>query len=1104
MHKMAEGPKVNELSGVSEFSANNAGEQKERGGGGGGGGSLEVTAGVSAAAAAAAAATAGSHRALSGSFLTEDSEAALTEASRSTGRRSSIIKDATRQKTERKKTVSFSSMPSEKKISKSSDCLSFMQAGCELKKIRSNSRLYHRFFMLDIDFQALRWEPSKKDPEKAKINVSSIKEIWVGKNTEIFRSCAFVDQISEECAFSIIHGDNYQSLDLVAYSTEVANIWITGIRYLISHSNPSVDLAKDQNTLRQKWLTAQFQEADADGFGIMLEDTAVALIKKLNPAMKETKIRNKFKELQKGKEKLINRVTEEEFCDAYSDLCTRPEVYYLLVQISNNKEFIGAKDLMLFLETEQGMTQVTEEMCLDIIQRYEPSLEGQISNQLGIDGFTQFLISPECDIFDPEHNKVCQDMTQPLSHYYISSSHNTYLTEGQYRGPANLQGFIRALTLGFRSIELNVYNGPDNEPIICNRNAMSNALTFRNVIEVISKYAFMFSEYPLILSLGNHCSVEQQRVMVQHMKKILGNKIFTEHPNSSQTYLPSPEKVKRKIILKGRVMPPHSESSDGYLTNDDEETYVTQKLTDNSHSDNRLIRLCKELSDLITLCQCIHFTDFNTSMKNQKYWHMCNFNETMASKLANEFPEEFVNHNKKFLSRVYPSAMRIDSGNMNPQEFWNCGCQIVSMNCQTPGPMMDLNIGWFQQNGRCGYVLRPSIMREEVSYFSANIKGMVPGVLPQTLHLKIISGQNFPKPKGAGAKGDVIDPYVCVEIHGIPTDCAELRTRTVHQNGDNPMFDASLEFEINLPELVQVRFVVLDDDYIGDEFIGQYTIPYECLQPGYRHVPLLSFTGELIEYATLFIHVAITNQRGCGKSHKRRLSVRKVKKEREYTILKTTGIKAIDDFFKSASNPLQEAADIRENMQNAVVSFKEACGLSPISNLKQCIKSFSPRLLNSDNIPIVQLTKKEQYPFLETQGTIPEAQKKVLMSYDLMIQESKYLIEMADTIYDKINQSKKTGLEFHEDLTKLGSKEGLKGRKLNKAFESFAWNMTILKGQGDLLKNAKIEALENMKQIHTVCLSCGLVGSGRTELKAKQNSEATKEKETGEENGKLK
>lgn len=37
------------------------------------------------------------------------------------------------------------------------------------------------------------------------------------------------------------------------------------------------------------------------------------------------------------------------------------------------------------------------------------------------------------------------------------------------------------------------------------------------------------------------------------------------------------------------------------------------------------------------------------------------------------------------------------------------------------------------------------------------------------------------------------------------------------------------------------------------------------------------------------------------------------------------------------------------------------------------------------------------------------------------------------------------GMYFHEDLSLLGEKEGLKGRKLTKALESFTWNITVLK-----------------------------------------------------------
>ena len=39
--------------------------------------------------------------------------------------------------------------------------------------------------------------------------------------------------------------------------------------------------------------------------------------------------------------------------------------------------------------------------------------------------FIDFLFSKQNDIWDRQYNEVYQDMTKPLSHYWIASSHNT-------------------------------------------------------------------------------------------------------------------------------------------------------------------------------------------------------------------------------------------------------------------------------------------------------------------------------------------------------------------------------------------------------------------------------------------------------------------------------------------------------------------------------------------------------------------------------------------------------------------------------------------------------------------------------------------------------
>ena len=64
--------------------------------------------------------------------------------------------------------------------------------------------------------------------------IDSIKEVRVGKNTDVLRNKDIAGIYPDECAFSIIYSDDYDSLDLIANSPDEANIWVTGLTCLIS------------------------------------------------------------------------------------------------------------------------------------------------------------------------------------------------------------------------------------------------------------------------------------------------------------------------------------------------------------------------------------------------------------------------------------------------------------------------------------------------------------------------------------------------------------------------------------------------------------------------------------------------------------------------------------------------------------------------------------------------------------------------------------------------------------------------------------------------------------------------------------------------------
>lgn len=56
--------------------------------------------------------------------------------------------------------------------------------------------------------------------------------------------------------------------------------------------------------------------------------------------------------------------------------------------------------------------------------------------------------------------------------------------------------------------------------------------------------------YPVILSIEEHCPIEQQRQMARIFKDVFGNKLLTEPVEQMAEQLPSPTQLKGKIILK--------------------------------------------------------------------------------------------------------------------------------------------------------------------------------------------------------------------------------------------------------------------------------------------------------------------------------------------------------------------------------------------------------------------------------------------------------------------------------------------------------------------------------------------------------------------------
>lgn len=138
-------------------------------------------------------------------------------------------------------------------------------------------------------------------------------------------------------------------------------------------------------------------------------------------------------------------------------------------------------------------------------------------------------------------------------------------------------------------------------------------------------------------------------------------------------------------------------------------------------------------------------------------------------------------------SRIYPKGTRVDSSNYMPVASWAAGNQLVALNYQTGDLPYHVNFGKFLENGRCGYVLKPSYLIRKTP--APDPTELILPMRPIRLTINVLSAVSLPKPGGA-QRGEVIDPFVNIFIHGpFEQDELQAKTKTVIDNGFNPVWN---------------------------------------------------------------------------------------------------------------------------------------------------------------------------------------------------------------------------------------------------------------------------------------------------------------------------
>uniref|UniRef100_A0A674MWA0 1-phosphatidylinositol 4,5-bisphosphate phosphodiesterase n=1 Tax=Takifugu rubripes TaxID=31033 RepID=A0A674MWA0_TAKRU len=577
-----------------------------------------------------------------------------------------------------------------------------------------------------------------------------------------------------------------------------------------------------------------------------------------------------------------------------SNICPRSELDHIFSEVgAKSRPYLTVEQMTEFINCKQRDPRLNEilypplkaEQVQLLVDKYEPNASLAQKGQISVEGFARYLNGEENTIIPPEKLDQSEDMTYPLSHYFINSSHNTYLTAGQLAGNSSVEMYKQVLLSGCRCIELDCWKGrtTEEEPVITHGFTMTTEISFKEVIEAIAECAFKTSPFPIILSFENHVdSPKQQAKMAEYCRSIFGDALLTEplekYLLESGVPLPSPMELMGKILVKNKkkhhktsgstkkklseqVSNTYSDSSSVCEPSSPSEVEAESEDDDDDDDDCKKGSMdegtagseafaTEEMSNLVIYIQPVKFHSFEASKKINRSYQMSSFVETKALEQLTKSPVEFVEYNKLQLSRIYPKGTRVDSSNYNPQLFWNAGCQLVALNFQTIDLSMQLNLGMYEYNGKCGYRLKPEFMRRPDKHFDPFTESTVDGIVANTLSVKIISGQFLTDKK--------VGTYVEIDMFGLPVDTKRkaFKTKTSQGNAINPVWDeeAIVFKKVVLPTLASIRIAVFEE---GGKFIGHRIIPVSAIRPGYHYISLRNEKNQALTLPALFVYVEV-------------------------------------------------------------------------------------------------------------------------------------------------------------------------------------------------------------------------------------------------------
>ena len=515
----------------------------------------------------------------------------------------------------------------------------------------------------------------------------------------------------------------------------------------------------------------------------------------------------------------------------------------------------------------------------EILNKYnkDESDSEKIRLYLTLYEFNMMLQSPFLTVYDQKKLLQPLDEEHPLTDYYISSTHNTYITGHQLIGKSSAKMYSTSMLYNYRTVELDCYDGPNDKIIITHGFTLVDDLDLEEILIELRKTAFVNSELPVILSIENHLDDEHQAIMVNKIKNILKD-LYVFPRNVKPDYLPTLSNMKRKFLIKcaGRklwkddVIPRKpidnqvNNLNNHKLLNDiitepgpqltnkkillletkptlnlkqiDNNSQIVKKVN-NIKVNNKKIEIKKTIKGFENILGIVAVKYNKEEIRTNFYkpWEMMTIKCSKAVKFSENQQDrkDILNLTQHCLLRIYPESF--DSSNYNIIKCFSCGMQSCCLNFQATQDDYTLyNKIFFKQNEGYGYVLKPK------KFLTPNLCSdyFKPEYICRIEIFSLINLTNLVENENLDVN-DLED--ITLSIYAIGVDQDENNnligkykiingTMFPSFKGGNP----AMELKVYEYELSAV-FIKIK---AGDKILGRSCIPYTFMKQGLRRIPI--------------------------------------------------------------------------------------------------------------------------------------------------------------------------------------------------------------------------------------------------------------------------